>query len=149
MLRVATVEDAYEMDRINRLVLPENYPLDFWENIIKSPSASNFVIMDPEEGMVAYILAAVQYNKQHRLTGHVYSIGVLPEHLRRGYGSQLLQAFEKDAAAGWQVRTVTLHVRKTNKGALSFYHKNGYGRKKKVKEYYGKGKDGFLLEKIL
>lgn len=148
MIRTATVKDAPEMDRLNRLVLPENYPLEFWESIINTPSSFNFVIEDSGE-MIAYVLAAVQYNKQRRLTGHVYSIGVHPEHTRKGYGSQLLKAFENKIVEEWKVRTATLHVRKTNKNAIFFYHKNGYTRKKKVKDYYGKGSDGFLMEKIL
>ena len=157
-IRIATVEDAEEMDRMNRLVLPENYPVEFWRSVIDHHTSSNFIIeedttIENEEGehitkkkAVAYILAIVKYNNQKRLIGHVYSIGVLPEHRRKGYGKMLLEAIEKDFQAGWQVNSVTLHCRKDNKNAISFYHKCGYQRKKKVKGYYGKGNDGLLME---
>lgn len=164
MIRRALVADAEDMDRINRMVLPENYPIDFWRQLIQSPSSSNFIVKNEQNETVAYILSAAQFNKQQRLTGHVYSIGVLPEYSRKGYGSLLLKAIENDyrnpwdvkidgihksVNGAWNIRTITLHVRKTNKKAIDFYHKNGYLRKKKVKDYYGKGNDGFLMERIL
>lgn len=151
--RKATIEDADSMDRLNRMLLPENYPIEFWKAVINLNHSSNHVIeVDGEDGnpiIVAYILGAVEHDNQQRLKGHVYSIAVLPNHRRKGYASQLLQVFESDLKTRFGVGKITLHVRKTSKGAISFYHRNEYQRIKKVKEYYGKGNDGYLFEKLL
>lgn len=156
-IRRASIDDAIEMDRINRLVLPENYPLDFWTTVLNVNHSSNYVIEvdghnhneEDKKIIVGYVLGAVEEDNQKRLKGHVYSIGVLPQYTRKGYGGMLLTSFENDLIQRFGVKKVTLHVRKTNKGAITFYNRNDYSRVKKVKEYYGKGNDGFLFEKVL
>lgn len=148
MIRKATVDDAEILDQINRKVLPENYPLSFWIEHLEAPSTANFVI-EEKENIVAYVLAVLHYDNKKNIEGHIYSIGVLPESRRKGYGQMLLEAAEKRLKEICDIRCVTLHVRKTNKGAITFYHKLGYMRSKKVKEYYGKNQDGFLMKKLL
>jgi len=145
-LRKATIEDVTDMDRINRLVLPENYPLNLWTAVISAQKGSNFVIERDNE-IVAYIIGVVDLDKQDRIKGHVYSIGVLPDNTRKGYGKMLLDAFEHDLKDRFGVTNVTLHVRKTNKDAIAFYQRCGYQCEKKVKEYYGRGNDGYLFKK--
>lgn len=147
-IREANVNDANEMDRINRLVLTENYPIDFWVTVLMANHSSKYVI-EEDSNIVAYIIGAIEEDNQKRMKGHVYSIGVLPSNVRKGYGKQMLIAFENDLKKRFGISKVTLHVRKTNKSAISFYDKCGYQRIKKVKEYYGKDQDGFLFEKNL
>jgi ribosomal protein S18 acetylase RimI-like enzyme len=147
-LRVANIDDVVEVDRINRLVLPENYPIDFWRKIMCATIASNFVIKHDDE-IVAYIIGAIEKDNLQRLKGHVYSIGVLPEYTRKGYGKRMIEAFEADCKNRFNITKVTLHVRKTNKSAITFYNNCGYQRMKKVKQYYGEGEDGFLFEKMI
>ena len=153
MIRKATVEDAEVMDKINRKVLPENYPLDFWIEYIGSPYSSTFIVEvkneNDESVAVGYILAGLEHNKQNRVIGHVYSIGILPEHRGKGYGRLLLENIETDLRMHYNIPAITLHVRKTNKGAIKFYNKSDYFRAKKIKEYYGKKTDGFLMKKTL
>lgn len=156
-IREATVDDVPDMDIINRLILSENYPQPFWEKIIKIPNSFNYVIVLENGTIVAYILSVIEHNKNRKkLTGHVYSIGVMPSHTKKGYGTMLLEAIEKGICSSeWisNVDRIILHVRKTNKGAISFYHKNDYSRIKKVKKYYtgdnGSSVDGLLMEKKL
>jgi ribosomal protein S18 acetylase RimI-like enzyme len=176
MLRQATTNDAPKLDELNRKVLTENYPLEFWTEYIGASATAKYVIEEEQENdennennendennennendknnekddkkkIVAYILAVLQHDKQKRVIGHVYSIGVLPECRKKGYGKRLLDASEKCLRRIRDIKCMTLHVRKTNTGGISFYQKLDYMRIKKVKEYYGKKQDGFLMRK--
>ena len=156
MLRQATTNDATKLDELNRKVLPENYPLDFWIDHIEASPVAKYVIEEDENDtedtkdtkkIVAYVLAVLQYDNQKRIIGHIYSIGVEMECRKKGYGKMLLDAAEKYLRKIQDIHCITLNVRKTNVGAISFYQKLDYTRVKKVKEYYGKKQDGFLMRK--
>ncbi len=136
-IRKATVDDSVAMDACNRVVLPENYPLEAYKAVLASPESSCFLVENEAEQCVAYIMARIEYNRHRERTGHIISLGVLPAYRRKGLASQLIQRVEADLfSGGRRLHSLFLHVRKSNKGAIRCYQKQGLFRSKKVKRYY-------------
>ena len=63
--------------------------------------------------------------------GWVYSVGVSPDHRRRGIGSALMRRVERDLAAIGCPK-LNLQVRGTNSEAVGFYESLGYGTEDRV-----------------
>ena len=146
-IRKAKYEDASSMDKVNRMILPENYELDIWQMLLSSSDTISYVLED-KNTIVGYVIVALDYDNLTRVIGHVYSLGMLSEYRRKGYGKQLLEKAEDDLIKKG-INKVILCVRKTNKSAIKFYSKLKYNGIKEVKEYYGKKQDAFLMKKIL
>lgn len=106
----------------------------------------------PEKDMreiVGYIIVVLQFDNLKRLSAHTFSIGILEEYRRQGIGARLLGMTEQTIRTKFQaVRSITLHVRKTNKSAYKFYCKTGYSRAKVVKKYY-QTEDAYLMKKMM
>lgn len=160
LLRVATHNDITAIDRCNRSVLPENYSRDFYDSFFDSSYSCNFVIdvdddkreeedSSKERPIAGYILATAQNDNKGQVVAHIYSIGIYPQFRRRGYATELLQAVETTMKKRFPtLKYVSLHVRKnSNKGAVTFYCKNGYNNSKVVKRYYEKRPEDALLMK--
>ena len=146
IIRKAELTDNTKIDECNRKVLPENYEIEVYDNILKSSSTSCFVA-DNDNEIVGYILTTLQYDNKKNIIGHIISIGVIDEYRKHGLGSKLLAAAEDDLRSKYKIGYLSLHVRKRNKDAIIFYSKMGFMRAKKVKEYYGKNEDAFLMKK--
>ena len=78
--------------------------------------------------------------------GHVSGIAVDKEHRMKGVGTRLLKAVGAEFLANGLNR-ITLEVRKSNRGAIRFYEKQGYKRSYVVKRYYADGEDALVYEK--
>ncbi len=73
--------------------------------------------------------------------GHIISLAVHPEHRRKGVGKELIQQ-----AAGFpHVRKVWAEVRKSNRGAQTFYLRLGFRFVAVVPNYYG-DEDALIVE---
>ena len=77
--------------------------------------------------------------------GWIATIGVHPDHQKRGIGEALLTACE---SALTEPR-VKLTVRASNDPALMLYTKLGYKRVGVWRRYYYGGEDGIVMEKVL
>lgn len=146
MLRAATAADLAAIDALNRRVLAENYDLVFYETLLRQGAA--ILVVEVDARIVAYIVARAEHDAKGQVVGHIYSLGVAPEHRRRGYARQLLLAAERQLRGryGQQLHNMMLHVRKSNRGAQTLYLGCGYGRAKKIKDYYG-DEDGWQMRK--
>ena len=140
--RQATLADISGIDECNRAVLPENYERHIYEHILAPGMSSSHVAMNAGGDIVGYALC-IAHKGSARPNGELMSIAVLPEYRRRGVGQTLVErsttpVFERNIP-------VELHVRKSNKSAIRMYLKLGFGRKKKVKRYYGDNEDAFVM----
>lgn len=82
----------------------------------------------------------------HRRSAEIASIGVVPEARRLGIGTTLmLRAEEICLNAG--IGSISLHVSVDNVPAMKLYVKLGYQYEGRVSDYYGKGKDAYLMTK--
>ena len=75
--------------------------------------------------------------------GWIASIGVHPDHRRRGFGSRLLAACE-DVLGMARVR---LSLRVSNQIALQLYKRHGYSQIDRWSRYYRNGEDAIVMEK--
>ncbi|MEJ5225267.1 MAG: GNAT family N-acetyltransferase [Anaerolineales bacterium] len=76
--------------------------------------------------------------------GWIATIGVLPQHRRRGIGEALLAACEE----GMGLPRVRLSVRAENESAIQMYKKNGYRVVDMWSNYYNDGGSAIIMEKI-
>lgn len=147
MLRTASVSDLDAIMALNRRVLPEHFDREFCTSLLTRPGDVLLVVQSADAGVAAYIAARAEYDPKRQIMGHVYSLGVDPQHRRRGYGRQLLIEAERRLRASYpQLHHMMLHVRKSNYAAQALYLANGYGRAKKIKGYYG-DEDGWQMRK--
>ena len=75
--------------------------------------------------------------------GHIISIAVLPQHRRKGIGTQLLQRVMKTP----RIKKVWAEVRRSNQGAQAFYFKMGFQITDRVPNYYG-NEDALIVQWI-
>jgi len=81
-------------------------------------------------------------------TGHLTTIGVAPEHRRRGLATRLLRHIE-DVLRVKGVSTIVLELRISNFTARKLYVDAGYSLVNRIKSYYSDGEDGFMMVKSL
>lgn len=154
-IRKATLDDIDEIDKCNRLVLPENYDKKIYEQVFGYDGISSFVVTKEKTNkIIGYIISYVQQDNTKKTTipsleGHIMSIGILEDYRRKGYGKKLLECVENDLKKRFNIKYMTLHVRKTNKPAQYLYSKLYYNRHKKIKKYYDNNKDDFLMKKYI
>jgi len=78
--------------------------------------------------------------------GHISGIAVDKEYRLQEIGKNLLGTVERKFLAD-NFDRVTLEVRKSNRGAISFYEKQGYKQLYIIKGYYADGEDAIVYEK--
>lgn len=81
-------------------------------------------------------------------SAHLTTIGIAPEHRRRGLAEKLLEHIEKVLIAK-EVSTIMLEVRVGNISAQNLYTKNGYAIVQRMNNYYNDGEDGFMMVRSL
>jgi len=81
-------------------------------------------------------------------TAHVTTIGVAPEHRRRGLGERLLTHLESELIQHG-VGSVVLEVRVSNIAAQRLYKACDFIVVQRISGYYTDGEDAFLMIKAL
>jgi ribosomal-protein-alanine N-acetyltransferase len=81
-------------------------------------------------------------------TAHLTTIGVAPEHRRRGLASRLLDHLDEVLRVKG-VSTIVLELRVSNFAARNLYIESGYSVINRLNKYYSDGEDGFLMVKSL
>ncbi len=89
-----------------------------------------------EEKILGYIIFSED--------GHIISIAVHPEHRKKKIGTQLLQRVLKTR----NPNRVWAEVRRSNRGAQTFYFKMGFQITDTVPNYYG-NEDALIMERVL
>jgi ribosomal protein S18 acetylase RimI-like enzyme len=79
---------------------------------------------------------------------HLTTIGVAPEHRRRGLAARLLSHLEEVLRIKG-VSTIVLELRVSNLAAKSLYTEAGYSLVNRLTKYYSDGEDCFLMVKSL
>jgi ribosomal-protein-alanine N-acetyltransferase len=123
----------------------ENYTEYTFSYLLSEPNSLSYRIVAPTGQMVAFIF--VMTNREDG-TGHITTIGVAPEHRRRGLANKLLVHAE-DALRKRDIGVVMLEVRVSNRPAQNLYKGFGYAIVQRLNHYYNNGEDGFLMVKSL
>lgn len=122
----------------------ENYTKYTFEHLLSAPRCISYRVVNPKGNMVGFIFLTVNENG----FGHITTIGVAPEHRRRGLGSMLLQHAE-NALRKREVSAMSLEVRVSNTVAQKLYHDIGFTIVQRLNNYYKNGEDGFLMVKSI
>ena len=122
----------------------ENYTKYTFSYLLNEPKTLSYRIVTPSEQIVAFVFVMTNTDG----TGHITTIGVAPEHRRRGLANKLLQHTE-EALRKRNISTVMLEVRVSNLPAQNLYRDFGYARVQRLIGYYNNGEDGYLMVKSL
>ena len=123
----------------------ENYTKYTFSYLLGEPKSLSYRIVTPTGQMVGFVFVMV--NKKDG-AGHITTIGVAPEHRRRGLANHLLEHAE-DALRKRGIDTVMLEVRVGNRAAQNLYRSFDYAVVQRLPKYYNNGEDGFLMVKSL
>ncbi|HVE55635.1 MAG TPA: ribosomal protein S18-alanine N-acetyltransferase [Pyrinomonadaceae bacterium] len=121
----------------------ENYTKHTFSFLLSEPTTLSYRVSTPDEQIVGFIFVMTNQG-----TGHITTIGVAPEHRRRGLAEKLL-AHTEEALRSRDIATVSLEVRVSNIAAQSLYRGLSYTIVQRLNNYYNNGEDAFLMVKSL
>lgn len=145
-VRPLTLRHLEDVCRLNRRCFPngENYTRHTFSYLLSEPNSLSFRAVTPSGAMVGFIVTVAHEDG----AAHVTTIGVAPEHRRRGLAKDLLRRAEI-ALAQRRISTVRLEVRVSNIEAQSLYRRFGYAILQRLPRYYVNKEDGFLMVKSI
>lgn len=145
-IRPLTRKQLGEVIRLNLRCFAngDNYSKYTFEYLFEEPLSLSYRVVTPEQRMVAFAFALVNENG----SAHLTTIGVAPEHRRRGLAERLLDHLET-AIVSRGLSTLVLEVRVSNGTAQELYRKRGYITVQRISKYYRDGEDCFLMIKAL
>jgi ribosomal-protein-alanine N-acetyltransferase len=142
-LTVAQLDECWRLD-LRCFVDGEAYSRETFEYLLTSPESVSYRAVTPDGTMVGFIVGIVEPDR----TGHVTTLGVAPEHRRRGIAQRMLLKVEEGFRRR-DVRITRLEVRSVNTGAQDLYAKLGFAVTQRLPRYYSNGGDGLLMIKSL
>ncbi len=122
----------------------DNYTKYTFDYLLNEPRTLGYRVVTPTDEMVGFAFVMVNDNN----AAHLTTIGVAPEHRRRGLAARLLDHAES-ALRYRDVGTVMLEVRVANTGAQQLYRRRGYTVVQRIGKYYNNGEDCFLMMKAI
>ena len=135
------LREIMEIEKIsfpNRKLFSADYFRKFYQ---KSPEG--FIVAEDKGKILGYAIGEVQKD-----CGKIISIAVHPAWRKKGIGKKLanflIEHFKKE-----NLKKISLHVRKNNLAAISFYQNLGFQILKTIKNCYQNGDDADLMSKNL
>ena len=122
----------------------DNYTKHTFEYLLNEPRTRSYRVTDDTGEMVAFAVIMINDNG----AAHLTTIGVAPEHRRRGIAARLLDHIEK-AIKAREIGTLMLEVRVGNEAAMTLYNDAGYTTAQRINKYYSNGEDCFLMMKAI
>jgi [ribosomal protein S18]-alanine N-acetyltransferase len=145
-IRPLTTNQLDDVVTLNRRCFAkgESYSKNTFSYLLKNPETLAYRIVTPTELIVGFIVITVG---DQRLA-HITTIGVAPEHRRRGLAEKLLIYCERSLMKRG-IGTVHLEVRVSNIAAQELYENQGYFITQRFEKYYNNDEDGFLMVKSI
>lgn len=140
--RQCKITDSNAMNKLNRIILPENYSINDWNYVLSRFSHLSFVAFCKKE-LVGYCLCMQTAYDETMIA----SIGVHDKYRRKGIAQKLLDLSIQASAKQPCIKSIKLNVRVGNKNAQRLYVKNSFIPKSREKNYYDNGEDAFVLQK--
>ncbi|KAI0065890.1 acyl-CoA N-acyltransferase [Artomyces pyxidatus] len=147
-IRPARVDDLTGMQACNLQNLPENYTMRYYLYHMMTWPALSYVATDAKGRIVGYVLAKMEEDvgADDDVHGHLTSISVLRSYRRLGLAKKLMLQSQEAMSAIYKAAYVALHVRKTNRPALSLYRDTlGFTVRDVEKKYYADGEDAYSM----
>jgi len=141
-----TIDHLKEVLRLNVRCFRkgDNYTKHTFDYLLKEPRTISYRIVAAGGELVAFAFVMINENG----SAHLTTIGVAPEHRRRGLAQKMLTHLE-NAIRAREIGTVVLEVRVGNTGAQELYRRNGYMIVQRINKYYNNGEACFLMMKGL
>ena len=145
-IRPLTLDHLNEVLRLNIrcFVKGDNYTKHTFDYLLNEPRTISYRVVAANGDIVAFAFVMVSDNG----SAHLTTIGVAPEHRRRGIAAMLLGHVEM-AVKARNMGTLVLEVRVGNKAALNLYQRFGYSVVQRIQKYYTNGEDCFLMMKAI
>jgi ribosomal-protein-alanine acetyltransferase len=122
----------------------DNYTKHTFNYLLSEPRTLSYRLVTDAGDMAAF--AFVMQNERN--SAHLTTIGVAPEHRRRGLATRLLDHIE-EALHAKEVGTIMLEVRVGNLEAQQLYRRRKYFVVQRISRYYNNGEDCFLMMKAI
>jgi ribosomal-protein-alanine N-acetyltransferase len=142
-LTVAQLDECWRLDQ-RCFVDGEAYSRDTFEYLLTAPESVSYRAVTHGGTLVGFIVGLVEPDH----TGHITTLGVSPEHRRRGVAQKMIYKVE-DGFRRRDVRIVRLEVRSINDAAQQLYRQLDYTVTQRLPRYYSNGGDGLLMIKSL
>ncbi len=147
-IRPADVSEIDDVIALNRMNLPENYPPQFFYEIL-SQFPKTFIVAKHGLQTVGYIMIRVEKTLSVLKwvnRAHVISVTVHKAFRRQGIGRRLMLIACNNAYSEYKATEVYLEVRVTNAPAISLYKKLGFEIKEVSVGYYSDGEDAYVMQ---
>ncbi|MCC6329826.1 MAG: ribosomal protein S18-alanine N-acetyltransferase [Acidobacteria bacterium] len=122
----------------------ENYTKHTFSYLLSQPNALCFQIATAANEMAGFLCVLVGQEG----IAHITTIGVAPEHRRRGLAERMLGELDRSLTERG-ITSIVLEVRVGNTAAQSLYRACGFMVTQQISEYYNDGEDGYLMVKAL
>lgn len=136
------MHDFFKLHRLEKSCFGEDaWP---WIDILAAllfPETVRLVI-EADGGIAGFVIGD---RRRRQNVGWVASIAVHPDYRRRGFGTQLLLACEREL----DMPRIRLSLRRSNQAALQLYKEQGYLVVDRWKKYYRNGEDAIVMEKTI
>ncbi|EUB64935.1 N-alpha-acetyltransferase 11 [Echinococcus granulosus] len=149
-IRNARPGDLLGMRDCNLDCLPENYVMKYYFYHGLSWPQLSYIAEESDGEIVGYVLAKMEEDPDDLPYGHITSLAVKRSHRRLGLARTLMNLASRAMVENFQARYVSLHVRKSNRAALTLYTKNlGFQAYDVEPKYYADGEDAYAMKKDL
>lgn len=122
----------------------ENYTKHTFSYLLNDPNTVSYRVATDTDEMAGFVFVMMNPDG----AAHITTLGVAPEHRRRGLASMLLRHLET-VLPEKGISTVVLEVRVSNKSAQDLYVNAGFTSVQRVSKYYNDGEDGYLMMKSI
>jgi len=122
----------------------DNYTKHTFNYLLSEPRTLSYRVVTEAGDMAAFAFVMVN----DRNAAHLTTIGVAPEHRRRGLATTLLDRIENGLRER-DIGTIMLEVRVSNVHAQELYRRLGYFVVQRISRYYNNGEDCFLMMKAI
>ena len=151
-IRQATVQDLQQMQECNLRNLPENYTFRYYLYHILCWPQFLHVAEDDNGKIVGYVMAKLEEEnedgkKKKKVEAHITSLSVLRTHRKLGIATKLMRAAHHQMRTIFDCDSVSLHVRVSNRAALTLYKDVlGYEIKMVDPGYYADKEDAYDMK---
>ncbi|KAL7748218.1 N-terminal acetyltransferase A complex catalytic subunit ard1 [Sorochytrium milnesiophthora] len=146
-VRRMTVDDLLFVQHCNLTNLPENYQMKYYLYHALSRPQLSYVAEDHKGRIVGYVLAKMEEEETKEPPhGHITSLSVMRKYRRLGLAEKLMRQSQLAMRNVFGAHYVSLHVRKSNRAALSLYKDTLKFQVTEVEsKYYADGEDAYAM----
>ncbi|RMG38670.1 MAG: ribosomal-protein-alanine N-acetyltransferase [Methanobacteriota archaeon] len=148
--RTPNLGDVEEIVEVNRLALPENYPVAYFIQLIKDWKDTS-VVAELDSQVIGYIITRIEkqslfsFKRGHFPRAHIISVAVHPDYRRQGIGRDMMEFILQKISQIKGLKEIILEVRVSNYPAIRLYEKFGFYVKEVLDKYYIDGEAANLM----